>query len=333
MRTSEFDYVLPGGAIAQRPVAPRDAARLLDARDLTDRTFRDLPALLTSGDLVVVNNTRVRAARLHGRKEETGGAVEALILTRLDDGRWEALVRPARRLHAGTRLRFGELRGRILEDPVRGKVLLELEGDDIEAMIAVHGEVPFPPYITAGPSDPEEYQTVFADKVGSAAAPTAGLHFTAPVLAALADRGVDVATVDLQVGLDTFRPIDTEHVEHHEMHTEHFSIPVETATAVSGARRRGGRVVAIGTTVVRALEAASVGNEVHPGEDSTDLFIHPGYEFTVVDALVTNFHIPRSSLIVLVAAFVGNRWRNVYATALERGYRFLSFGDAMYAER
>ena len=333
MRTSEFDYALPRGSIAQRPVAPRDAVRLLDVRDLADRSFRDLPALLMSGDLVVVNNTRVRAARLHGRKEETGGAVEALILTRLDDGRWEALVRPARRLHAGTRLRFGELRGRILEDPVRGKALLELEGDDVEALIAAHGEVPFPPYITAGPSDPEDYQTVFADKVGSAAAPTAGLHFSAPVLAELADRGVDVATVDLQVGLDTFRPIDAEYVEHHEMHTERFSIPVETAAAVSEARSRGGRVVAIGTTVVRALEAASVGNGVRSGEDSTDLFIRPGYDFTVVDALVTNFHIPRSSLIVLVAAFLGNRWRSVYARALERGYRFLSFGDAMYAER
>ncbi|NOY56276.1 MAG: tRNA preQ1(34) S-adenosylmethionine ribosyltransferase-isomerase QueA [Actinobacteria bacterium] len=333
MRTSEFDYVLPRDAIAQRPVAPRDAARLLDVRDLTDRTFRDLPALLMSGDLVVVNNTRVRAARLHGHKEETGGAVEALILTRLDDGRWEALVRPARRLRAGTRLRFGELRGRILEDPVRGKALLDLEGDDIEALIAAHGEVPLPPYITAGPSDPEEYQTVFADKVGSAAAPTAGLHFSGPVLAELGDRGVGVATVDLQVGLDTFRPIDTEYVEHHEMHTERFSIPVETAAAVSETRRRGGRVVAIGTTVVRALEAASVGNEVRPGQDSTDLFIRPGYDFTVVDALVTNFHIPRSSLVVLVAAFLGRRWRSVYATALDRGYRFLSFGDAMYAER
>ncbi|NIA24753.1 MAG: tRNA preQ1(34) S-adenosylmethionine ribosyltransferase-isomerase QueA [Gammaproteobacteria bacterium] len=333
MLTSEFDYVLPRIAIAQRPVAPRDAARLLDARDLTDRTFRDLPALLTPGDLVVVNNTRVRAARLHGRKEETGGAVEALILTRSDDGHWEALVRPARRLHEGTRLRFGDLRGRILEEPVRGKALLEFEGSDIEALIAAHGEVPLPPYITAGPSDPEDYQTVFADKVGSAAAPTAGLHFSAPVLAELADRGVDVATVDLQVGLDTFRPIDTEHVEHHEMHTERFSVPVATAAAVAEARRRGGRVVAIGTTVVRALEAASVGNEVHAGEDSTDLFIRPGYQFSVVDALVTNFHIPRSSLIVLVAAFLGHRWRSVYATALERGYRFLSFGDAMYAER
>src|SRR5665811_652161 len=204
--------------------------------------------LLQRGDLVVVNNTRVRAARLLGRKEETGGVVEALILGRLDDGRWEALVRPARRLHAGTRLRFGNLRGSVLEDPVRGKALLDLESDDVEESIANYGEVPLPPYITSGPVDPEDYQTVFADKLGSAAAPTAGLHFSSSLLDHLAERGIDVATVDLQVGLDTFRPIETERVEDHEMHRERFSIPAETAAAVSAVRGRKGKVVAIGTT-------------------------------------------------------------------------------------
>jgi len=333
MQTSEFDYVLPRSAIAQRPVEPRDSARLLDTRTLADRSFSDLPSMLNSGDLVVVNDTKVRAARLFGRKERTGGAVEALILSRLEDGRWEALVRPARRLRAGTVVQFGELRGRLVDDPVRGRVLLDFEGDDVEALIDAHGEVPLPPYITARPIDPESYQTVFADKVGSAAAPTAGLHFSASLLSELSERGIGVATVDLQVGLDTFQPIDTALVEDHKMHAEKFTIPSETTTAVAETHERGSKVVAIGTTVVRALEAAYSEGEVRPGASSTSLFIRPGYRFRVVDAMVTNFHIPRSSLIVLVAAFLGEEWVSTYETALERGYRFLSFGDAMYVER
>ncbi len=333
MQATEFDYELPRSAIAQRPVEPRDTARLLDTTDLSDRSFRDLANVLEPGDLVVINTTRVRAARLLGTKENTGGAVEALLLGEVENGLWEALVRPSRRLRAGTLLRFGRLGARMVSDPIQGKALLELQGDDIEGLIAAYGEVPLPPYITEGPVDPGSYQTVYADRLGSAAAPTAGLHFTEALLERLADRGVSVASVDLQVGVDTFRPIEEDVLEDHVMHSETFTIPAGTAEAVTETRKRGSRVVAIGTTVVRSLEAAYDGQRVRQGAASTALFIRPGYRFQVVDALVTNFHVPRSSLVVLVAAFLGDRWKVAYSTALERGYRFLSFGDAMYAER
>jgi S-adenosylmethionine:tRNA ribosyltransferase-isomerase len=332
VHTGDFDYELPRDAIAQRPISPRDAARLLVCPSLIDRSFAELPGLLDEGDLVVVNTTRVRAARLRGHKEGTGGAVEALLLRRDDDGTWEALVRPARRLKVGTSLRLGSLRGDVLETPENGRTRLRLDGPDVEVVIANEGEIPLPPYID-GPVDPAAYQTVFADEVGSAAAPTAGLHFTPHLLRGLVERGIGLATLDLQVGVDTFRPIGEEAVEDHVMHEEHYDIPEATARAVEEVHRRGRRVVAIGTTVVRALEAASHDGRVRPGAASTDLFIRPGYRFRAVDVLVTNFHVPRSTLIVLVAAFVGEEWRHVYQTALSRGYRFLSFGDAMLAER
>jgi S-adenosylmethionine:tRNA ribosyltransferase-isomerase len=212
--------------------------------------------------------------------------------------------------------------------------VLRLEADDAEAAIEAHGSVPLPPYVKGVLDDDERYQTIYADRVGSAAAPTAGLHFTERVLERLGERGIDVAAVDLQIGVDTFRPITTERVEEHRMHTEAFTIGEETAAAVAAARRRGGRVVAVGTTVVRSLESAAVGEGlVAPTAGATDLFITPGYRFEVVDVLVTNFHVPGSSLVVLMAAFMGDRWREAYRTALDRGYRFLSFGDAMMVSR
>lgn len=336
MRTDLFDYDLPPEAIAQRPLEPRDAARLLDTRDLADHRFSELPTLLREGDLVVVNRTRVRRARLAGRKASTGGRVELLLLGPSGGpGRWEALVRPARRIRAGERLLCGRIEATVLGPPAGGVVLLDLSASgDLEAEIDAAGEVPLPPYITTPLDDPESYQTIFADRVGSAAAPTAGLHFTEEVVAGLRAAGVALADVELDVGIGTFRPIATRDVEDHDMHRERYRLGDETAEAVAAARRRGGRVVAVGTTVARVLETrARPGGLVDPGEGETGLYLRPGHGPAVVDLLVTNFHVPRSSLVVLVASFMGERWRDAYRTALARGYRFLSFGDAMLCER
>ena len=334
METADFHYDLPDDAIAQSAIEPRDDARLLDTRDMSDRRFRDLPELVREGDLVVVNRTRVRPARLIGAKEGTGGRVEALLLRPMGDGTWEALVRPARRIRQGVRIRFGDLTAEVAGGPVEGRaVLAPLEGSFDSAAESV-GEVPLPPYFHGHLDDPERYQTIYADRPGSAAAPTAGLHFTEQVLRRLDARGVIRVAIDLEIGLDTFRPISSPDLEHHHMHRERMRVDAEVADAVAAARERGGRVVAIGTTVVRALEsAADGGGLVHAGETDTSLFITPGYAFSVVDLLVTNFHVPASTLVVLIAAFMGERWRDAYAAALARGYRFLSFGDAMLAER
>ncbi len=332
--TSEFSYELPESAIAQSPAEPRDSARLLGARELTDHLFRDLPDLLDPGDLVVVNETRVRAARIHGHKHPTGGAVEVLLLNPDPAGTWQALIRPSRRVRPGVEIRAGELRVTVESEPVDGLVRARLEApDDVEAAIERVGDVPLPPYITAELSDPSRYQTMFARTTGSAAAPTAGLHFTPRVVTGLRQCGIRLASVELRVGLDTFRPISTERIEDHSMHSEWVRVPEETARAVADTRERGGAVVAVGTTVVRTLESRNADGQVEPGSGHTDLFVRPGYRWGVVDRLITNFHLPGSSLIVLVAAFIGPSWRTVYQTALERGYRFLSFGDAMLADR
>lgn len=344
MDAAELDYALPTAAIAQEPVEPRDGARLLvdhgPARAVGHRTVADLADLLHPGDLLVVNDTRVIPARLHLRKE-TGGAVEVLLLERRFDGGWEALVRPSRRVRAGTRLTAnGEAAGGpltveigpVLDDDGRRMVTLHHHGaaDELE-VLAELGEVPLPPYIHAPLADPDRYQTVYARRPGSVAAPTAGLHLTDDVLARCRARGIDVVSVELVVGLGTFRPITTERVEDHPMHAERFRIPPDSLARLQaqvGARRGGasGQVVAVGTTVVRALESwAATG----AASGATDLFIRDPYPFAVVDRLLTNFHVPRSSLLALVHALVGDRWRDLYAEALADGYRFLSFGDAM----
>ena len=330
MRTADFTYDLPTGAIAQEPAEPRDSARLLDGRSMVDHRFSDLPELLEPGDLVVVNRTRVRRARLVGEKEPNGGRVEVLLLTSLGEGRWQALVRPSRRLRKGVSLRFGPTKATIIAGPDDGRAVLEFAGD-VEAAVAAFGELPLPPYFSGRLPDSERYQTVYAERVGSAAAPTAGLHFTDEVIAGLRTRGVGWAAIDLEIGLDTFRPIATDRVEDHVIHTERFRVPAETADAVNMTKASGGRVVAIGTTVVRSLESAATAGRVAEADGSTGLFILPGHRFSVVDLLITNFHVPGSSLVVLIAAFMGPGWREVYTTALARGYRFLSFGDAMLA--
>jgi S-adenosylmethionine:tRNA ribosyltransferase-isomerase len=336
MRTEAFDYPLPENRIAQSPVEPRDASRLLvlDRRGgaVSHHQFRDLPSLLEPGDLLVRNDTRVLPARLIGVKP-TGGRAEALLLRDLGGDRWEAMVFPGRRLDVGARILFGEgaLEAEVVSRDLSGTRVLQLSvasGESVSARLHRLGEVPLPPYIHEPLADGERYQTVYARHEGSAAAPTAGLHFTPETFARLADRGVQIAPVTLHVGLATFRPVKTEEIEQHEMHEEWYSVPAETAAAIAEA---SGRVVALGTTTVRALESAAEGpRRVRTGSGRTRLYITPGYRFQVVDALLTNFHVPRSSLLVLVSAFAGREAvLNAYRQALEAGYRFLSFGDAM----
>ena len=338
MRLADFDYELPAERIAQTPIAPRDAARLLVDRGSAapeHRHVRDLPELLQPGDLLVVNETKVIPARL-ALHRVTGGAAEVLMLEPRDGERrtWEALVRPARKLKTGEQLvdRDGNPVIAIGERTAAGDTFtVHLVGaTDSLAVLDAHGEMPLPPYITERLADPDRYQTVYAREPGSAAAPTAGLHFTPELLATLAARGVPQAKVELVVGLDTFRPIGTDDPRDHTMHTERYRVPEQTMDAVAATRAAGGRVVAVGTTTVRALESAATRGEL---EGRTDIFIHRGYAWQLVDVLMTNFHLPRTTLLMMIDAFVGPRWRDLYAVALAEHYRFLSFGDAMLLDR
>ena len=335
MDSSLFDYALPPEAVAQTAIEPRDAARLLIARSLDDRRFTDLPSSLDEGDLVVVNNTRVRPARVHATKE-TGGAVEVLLTKRIDKTRWEALVRPARRIRPGTKMRADALEVTVISGPDRGVVVVEIVADahdDVDDILPGLGEIPLPPYFHGTLDTDERYQTMFARATGSAAAPTAALHFTPRVVESLHSRGVLITEVELDVGLDTFRPMADGPISDHQMHRERYSVPPSTADTIADAKQRGSRVVAVGTTVVRTLETAfDEEGQLLSRSGSTDLFITPGYRTKIVDAVVTNFHAPKTTLMVMIAALIGPGWRDVYAHALMSGYRFLSFGDAMFIE-
>ncbi|HEX2221208.1 MAG TPA: tRNA preQ1(34) S-adenosylmethionine ribosyltransferase-isomerase QueA [Candidatus Limnocylindria bacterium] len=346
LRVDDFDYELPREAIAQRPVEPRDASRLLvldraasapGRPALRHRLFREIEDELRPGDLLVVNDSRVLPARLAARREG-GKSAEVLLLRPLDDGRWEALVRPSRRIAPGTRL---ALRGghhvEVGERIAEGTRAVRFDRDAHEVMAAA-GEMPLPPYIGDRSAPAERYQTVYARPPGSAAAPTAGLHFTPQLLRELNAGGVRRADVTLHVGLDTFRPLEGEYVEEHRIHREWYAISPEARESLLAARRRGGRIVTVGTTSVRVLETACRDGA---SEGWTDLYITPPHAFCAVDALVTNFHLPRSSLLLLVAAFVQHGMPGVgpldardtliaaYRAALAAGYRFFSFGDAM----
>jgi len=334
MQASDFDFELPASSIAQSAIEPRDRSRLLEVDGLIDRRFRDLASMLEPGDLLVVNRTKVRAARLMGTRFGTGGSVEVLLAQRVDHRRWRALLRPARRLGRGTIVTCGDLTVTLLTEPHQGVATVSVTSvGDVDEAIESWGEVPLPPYFKGILEDPLRYQTIFATALGSSAAPTAALHFTDGVVRELTRHDIGIAEVELDVGLDTFRPMADGAIEDHRIHTERIVVPPETVDAIATTRRRGRKVVAVGTTVVRTLEtAATVGGLVGSFEGPTDLFITPGYAPRVVDALITNFHAPRTTLIVMVAAFMGDGWRAVYAYALDHGYRFLSFGDAMYLE-
>jgi len=330
--TDEFDYFLPEDRIAQSAIEPRDAARLLNADTMDDLRFAELPDLLRSGDVLVVNTTRVRAARLRSHRVDTGGAVEVLLTRRVDDTRWEVLLRPSRRLRTGLVLEAGSLNLTLLSDPVDGvaSAAIATAGDMEEAIRAV-GEVPLPPYFHGHLDDPERYQTMFASIAGSSAAPTAALHFTRDVVDGLAQKGVEIVEVDLEVGLDTFRPMSTKTISDHKIHTERIHVSPDGAARINAAKESGERVVAVGTTVVRTLESAAMEvGRIGPFTGPTSLFITPGYSPRIVDAMITNFHAPRTTLLVLMAALVGDQWRDIYAHALDNNFRFLSFGDAMF---
>ena len=336
---ADFDFELPPELIAQQPSAERSASRLLDGTGTLprDRVFRDLPGLLAPGDLLVFNDTRVIKARLLGEKP-TGGVVEALVERVLPGNEVLAHLRASKSPRTGSRVRFGdafdaEVLGRAGPD----QSLFHLRfPDDPLVLIDRHGHVPLPPYITHedGPADVERYQTVFAARPGAVAAPTASLHFDETLLRALAARGVQRAALTLHVGAGTFQPVRAENLDEHRMHSEWFEVSPETVAAIEATRRAGGRVIAAGTTTLRALESAARAGTLQPYRGETDIFIRPGFEFRVVDRLITNFHLPKSTLMMLVSAFAGHEHvRALYRHAVEARYRFFSYGDAMLLER
>ena len=338
MKKSDFDFYLPEELIAQTPLEKRDSSRLLVLDKATGalehRHFYELPEFLNAGDCLVLNNSRVLPARLIGARE-TGGAVELVLLRDLGEGRWECLSRPGRKTKPGTKLVFGggELTAEVESVAEGGNriVRFDYEGIFLEVLERL-GKMPLPPYIKEELNDPERYQTVYSRELGSAAAPTAGLHFTQELLDKIAAKGVKVCYVTLHVGLGTFRPVKEDEIEQHEMHSEFCIVPEDTAQIISETKQCGGRVVAVGTTSCRARESVAKDNgTIEPSSGWTDIFIYPGYKFKCIDALVTNFHLPESTLIMLVSALAGREHvLNAYKVAVEERYRFFSFGDAMF---
>ena len=339
MLRSDYAFHLPGELIAQHPLDRRDDSRLLclDRRDgaICHRRFRELPQLLRSGDVLVMNDSRVLPSRLLGHREGTGGAAELLLLEQKGKDLWETLARPGKKLRPGSRVVFGEglLTGEIVDTLEGGNRLVRFfyEVDSFFAVLDRIGQMPLPPYITERLEDGERYQTVYSRQPGSAAAPTAGLHFTPELLEALRNKGIQTGFVTLHVGLGTFRPVKAENITDHHMHLEHYTVPEETARLVNAAKAEGRRVIAVGTTSCRTLESAWKEGALTPGPGSTGIFIYPGYRFQVLDGLITNFHLPESTLIMLVSAFAGyESTMNAYREAVQERYRFFSFGDAMF---
>lgn len=341
---SAYTYDLPEERIAQTPAVPRDSSRLLvvGAQEHQHHVFRDLPQLLQPGDLLVFNNTRVLPARLWGWKapaESAGPRVEVLLLTPQQPLTWLALVKPGRRLKPGAVIEFGPQDQPCLRAQVRGidaatggrMLTFEvLTHDSFEELLAQWGQLPLPPYIHNSTAEPEQYQTIYADCPGAVAAPTAGLHFTSELLEALQAQGIDQAWLTLHVGIGTFRPVQTEQIKAHQMHAEWVDIPEATVAAIERTQAQGGRVIAVGTTVTRALEGVRQAGPLRPYQGHINLFVYPGYEWQVVDGLITNFHLPRSSLLMLVSALMGRRrLLDLYKVAIAHHYRFYSFGDAM----
>lgn len=338
MKTSDFAYELPKELIAQEPIARRDKSRLLVMDRMTGRRehkiFSDIIDYFKEGDCLVINDTKVIPARLIGEREETGGKVEVLLLKRKGNNTWETLVKPGKKARPGMRLTFGEgiLKAEILDIIDEGNRLIRFEYEGIfEEILDKLGQMPLPPYITHKLNDKNRYQTVYAKYEGSAAAPTAGLHFTDELLSDIRKKGVDIVSVTLHVGLGTFRPVKAEEIKDHHMHVEEYHVTKEAAEKINSAKVRGGRIICVGTTSVRTLESASdSGGIVHEGSGDTDIFIYPGYKFRVIDGLVTNFHLPESTLLMLVSAFAGKEAvMAAYKEAVDLKYRFFSFGDAM----
>jgi len=338
MKKSDFFYELPERLIAQTPLERRDASRLLcldrKSGGREHRSFSELPELLAPGDLLVMNDSRVLPARLYGQKVPSGTAMQFLLLERKDRDVWEILVMPGRRARPGSRFVFGDelLYGDILEILPGGNRLARFscEGEFYQVLERI-GQMPLPPYITRTLEDKERYQTVYARETGSAAAPTAGLHFTPELMGELEKKGIGTAFVTLHVGLGTFRPVKADNILEHHMHAEHYALPQQTAEKIRETKARGGRVIAVGTTSCRTLESVAVRHGgIRADEGYTDIFIYPGYEFRLLDGLITNFHLPESTLIMLVSALAGRETvLEAYREAVEREYRFFSFGDAM----
>ncbi|MBD9030249.1 tRNA preQ1(34) S-adenosylmethionine ribosyltransferase-isomerase QueA [Eshraghiella crossota] len=339
MDLKDFNYDLPEELIAQDPLEDRSSSRLMvlhkDTGRIEHKIFRDIIDYLNPGDCLVINDTKVIPARLMGIKEDTGAAIEVLLLKRNADDVWECLVKPGKKARTGARIVFGEglLVGEIVDVIEDGNRMIKFHYEGIfEEILDKLGQMPLPPYITHKLQDKNRYQTVYARNEGSAAAPTAGLHFTKELLEKIKEKGVNVVSITLHVGLGTFRPVKVDKIEEHHMHTETFNISKEAADTINRARAAGGRVIAVGTTSCRTLESAAADDGTIPARSGdTDIFIYPGYKFKAIDCLITNFHLPESTLIMLVSALAGrDNIMNAYETAVKERYRFFSFGDAMF---
>ena len=338
MKTSDFYYDLPKELIAQDPLEDRSSSRLLHLSmkdgSIEHRHFTDILEYLHEGDCLVINDTRVIPARLYGHKEETGALIEILLLKRKENDTWECLVKPGKKARPGARITFGDgiLKGEILDIIDEGNRLIRFEYDGIfEEILDQLGEMPLPPYITHKLKDKNRYQTVYAKNDGSAAAPTAGLHFTEELLKKVEEKGVKIAHVTLHVGLGTFRPVKVDDVEQHHMHSEFYVVEEDQAKLINDTKKQGGRVISVGTTSCRTLESATGDDGIlRTGSGWTDIFIYPGYRFKMIDGLITNFHLPESTLLMLVSALAGkDRIMAAYEEAVKQRYRFFSFGDAM----
>lgn len=338
LKKSDFYYDLPEELIAQDPLLDRSSSRLLKLNKETGKTehhsFKDVKQFLRAGDTLVLNNTKVIPARLIGHKEDTGAAIEVLLLKRKENDQWETLVKPGKKARPGAKIVFGDglLKAEVLDIMEEGNRLIQFTYEGIfEEVLDQLGEMPLPPYITHKLQDKNRYQTVYAKYEGSAAAPTAGLHFTPELLAEIEAMGVNLAYVTLHVGLGTFRPVKEDNVLNHHMHSEFYQVTKESADIINDTKKNGGRVICVGTTSCRTIESAADENGlVQPGSDNTEIFIYPGYQFKVLDGLITNFHLPESTLIMLVSALAGREpVLAAYEEAVEEKYRFFSFGDAM----
>ena len=341
--TQDFDFDLPEELIAQTPLKDRTSSRLLVVNEtehsVEDKHFSEIIDYLEEGDTLVVNNTRVLPARLYGEKEGTGAHIEVLLLHNTQGDCWETLVKPAKRMKVGTVVSFGDgrLKATVTEELEQGGRMIEFQYDGVFLEILESlGEMPLPPYIKERLEDQERYQTVYAKENGSAAAPTAGLHFTKELMEKIQQKGIQIVPITLHVGLGTFRPVSVDHLEDHKMHSEYYHISKETAEVIAETKKNGKRVIAVGTTSIRTLETVGSANDgkIVPSSGWTDIFISPVYEFKVVDAFITNFHLPKSTLVMLVSAYLGRDFTlEAYHHAIRERYRFFSFGDAMFVHR